>query len=147
MGRLDSAMRRSEKEHARDAEAVSVDRDLMDVRDMETEEFPSEVAGTDSTPVQLQTYPFPSEAADEQPLPPAPASVPVDTPRREEGRLLPSLKEQVNSELETKTVVDESMLPASREQYRRLAAALHQAQRTTGFKVAMIASAVAGEGK
>jgi protein-tyrosine kinase len=38
-------------------------------------------------------------------------------------------------------------MPASREQYRRLAAALHQAQRTSGFKVVMVASAVAGEGK
>ena len=42
---------------------------------------------------------------------------------------------------------DHDMMPASREQYRRLAAALHQAQRTTGFKVVMVASAVAGEGK
>ncbi len=36
---------------------------------------------------------------------------------------------------------------SSREQYRRLAAALHHAQEATGVKVVMIASAVAGEGK
>jgi len=57
------------------------------------------------------------------------------------------LRRQVNSSLATKTVVDETMMPASREQYRRLAAALHQAQRTNGFKVVMVVSAVAGEGK
>ncbi len=39
------------------------------------------------------------------------------------------------------------MSPASREQYRRLAAVLHDAQSTAGLKVVMIASAVAGEGK
>src|SRR6185436_18422081 len=58
-----------------------------------------------------------------------------------------ALRTQVNSALATKTVIDHQMMPASREQYRRLAAALHQAQRTTGFKVVMVASAVAGEGK
>ena len=63
------------------------------------------------------------------------------------GRLLPELRHQMNAELDTKTVVDEHMMPQSREQYRRLAAAFHQAQRSNGYKVAMIASAVAGEGK
>ena len=39
------------------------------------------------------------------------------------------------------------MSSASREQYRRLAAVLHDAQGTTGLQVVMVASAVAGEGK
>jgi capsular exopolysaccharide synthesis family protein len=39
------------------------------------------------------------------------------------------------------------MSPASREQYRRLAAILHDAHNTSGLKVIMVASAVAGEGK
>jgi receptor protein-tyrosine kinase len=39
------------------------------------------------------------------------------------------------------------MAPASREQYRRLAATLHRTQIATGLKVVMIGSAVAGEGK
>src|SRR6476661_7528340 len=47
----------------------------------------------------------------------------------------------------TWTDVGANMLPASREQYRRLAAALHHAQAATGVKVVMIASAVANEGK
>ena len=40
-----------------------------------------------------------------------------------------------------------AMPTASLEQYRRLAAALHQAHLNTGLRIIMIASAVAGEGK
>jgi protein-tyrosine kinase len=40
-----------------------------------------------------------------------------------------------------------NLSPASREQYRHLAATLHNAQTITGLKAIMIASAVAGEGK
>jgi protein-tyrosine kinase len=47
----------------------------------------------------------------------------------------------------TKLVGDERMLTTSREQYRRLAAALHHMQAINGLKVVLIASAVAGEGK
>ena len=39
------------------------------------------------------------------------------------------------------------MAHASREQYRRLAATLHQSQMASGLKVIMIASALSGEGK
>jgi capsular exopolysaccharide synthesis family protein len=46
-----------------------------------------------------------------------------------------------------KVVVDEHMAPAAREQYRRLATALHQAQAESGTKVVMIASSVPSEGK
>ena len=46
-----------------------------------------------------------------------------------------------------KLVGDDRMLTTSREQYRRLAATLHRIQATSGLKVVMIASAVAGEGK
>jgi protein-tyrosine kinase len=46
-----------------------------------------------------------------------------------------------------KTVTDPNLPPASREQYRHLAAALHNAQTASGLKAIMIASAVAGEGK
>jgi len=46
-----------------------------------------------------------------------------------------------------KIVVDDTMAPSSREQYRRLAASLHQAQTGSGVRVVMISSAVPGEGK
>jgi capsular exopolysaccharide synthesis family protein len=63
----------------------------------------------------------------------------------EEPRL--TLLERIDSRLAQKVVVDDRIMPASREQYRRLAAALHHAQAANGTKVVMIASAVSGEGK
>ncbi len=58
-----------------------------------------------------------------------------------------SLFEHMDARLAEKVVADTRMLPASREQYRRLAAVLHDAQNTSGLKVVMIASAMSGEGK
>jgi protein-tyrosine kinase len=46
-----------------------------------------------------------------------------------------------------KLLADPNVAPAAREQYRQLAATLHNAQTASGLKVIMIASAVAGEGK
>jgi protein-tyrosine kinase len=58
-----------------------------------------------------------------------------------------TLFERLAARLSKKVVVDQTMMPASREQYRRLAAALHQNQAASGLKVVMISSAVASEGK
>jgi len=58
-----------------------------------------------------------------------------------------ALFERIDARLNEKIVVDENMGAGSREQYRRLAAVLHDAQGTTGLQVVMVASAVAGEGK
>src|SRR5262249_35670679 len=44
-----------------------------------------------------------------------------------------ALVDHMDGSLREKVVVDANMLPASREQYRRLAAALHQAQAATGI--------------
>jgi capsular exopolysaccharide synthesis family protein len=52
-----------------------------------------------------------------------------------------------NQRYAAKVVIDHAMLASSREQYRRLAAALHHAREASGMQVVMIASAVAGEGK
>lgn len=57
------------------------------------------------------------------------------------------LMERIDAKLAEKIVVDQKTEPASREQYRRLAAWLHQGQAASGIKVVMIASAVPGEGK
>ena len=138
MGRLDNAMRRAADEAA--GKAVPELRQLMDVRDLPPAEFPSE-----DEPVSVAApppEPFEAESSRETVM----TGVDRDAPKSD-GRLLPDLRHQMNAELDTKTVVDEHMMPASREQYRRLAAAFHQAQRSNGYKVAMIASAVAGEGK
>ena len=138
MGRLDNAMRRAAEEASK-SKASTESRHLMDVRDLPPAEFPSEDTPGPSTPApepfEADRVPEPVMSAAHPGLPPA------------DGRMLPDLRHQVNAELETKTVVDSHMMPSSREQYRRLAAAFHQAQRSSGYKVAMIASAVAGEGK
>jgi len=57
------------------------------------------------------------------------------------------LFDRLDATLAQKIVVDQNIMPVSREQYRRLAATLHHAQEDTGLKVVMIASAVVGEGK
>jgi capsular exopolysaccharide synthesis family protein len=58
-----------------------------------------------------------------------------------------TLFERIDARLTEKIVIDDNMGTASREQYRRLAAVLHDAQSTTGLQVVMVCSAIAGEGK
>lgn len=134
MGRLDNAMRRAAEERGVKTSASTLDEQVV----VSEADFPSE-AGVSSAP----------RGPDEPDEPGAPGApvVPVSGPV-ELGPIAPgSLLQHVDSSLATKTVVDDTMMPASREQYRRLAAGLHQAQRANGFKVVMVASAVAGEGK
>ena len=72
-----------------------------------------------------------------RPAPPAPAPEVVATVAPQSFR----------SKIAGKIVGGVDMDPRSAEQYRRLAAALHQAQVERGVKKVMVASAVAGEGK
>jgi len=154
MGRLDNAMRRAAEETAAKANVG-----MLDVPERRADDFPSEDVTPASAPVVELT-----EADDPvaDPVIALPAEE-VQAPSPDEIRMpaattspaqLPSvdirsssLLSHVDASLATKTVVDDTMLPASREQYRRLAAALHQAQRANAIKVMMVASAVAGEGK
>jgi capsular exopolysaccharide synthesis family protein len=53
----------------------------------------------------------------------------------------------IDNRLAEKVIVDDAITPMSREQYRRLAGVLHDAQAERGLKVILVASAVAGEGK
>ena len=53
----------------------------------------------------------------------------------------------MDSRLTEKTVIDNRTDSMSREQYRRVAGVLHEAQRSAGLRVVMVASAVTGEGK
>ena len=76
-----------------------------------------------------------------EPAPPAPEP-PAMSPMFAELSL-----DGLGDGLACKVVVDHDMLPASREQYRRLAATLHQTQSSTGLKVVMVVSAAASEGK
>jgi capsular exopolysaccharide synthesis family protein len=77
----------------------------------------------------------------------APAADPVTPSGPSPSRVLPSLVERMTATLSRKVVIDRDTDPASKEQYRRLAASLHAAQATAHLKVVMVASAVASEGK
>jgi capsular exopolysaccharide synthesis family protein len=58
-----------------------------------------------------------------------------------------SVFQHIDNRLAEKVIVDDTIMPLSREQYRRLAGVLHDAQAERGLKVILVASAVAGEGK
>jgi capsular exopolysaccharide synthesis family protein len=106
--------------------------DIPDVSALSRTMFPIEMPDPRRPrPVPVQAVAAPER---EKPADPAPAAP---------GPLL----ERMAASVAQKVVVDRRVLPASREQYRRLAASLHHAQAAKGTKVVMIASAVPGEGK
>jgi capsular exopolysaccharide synthesis family protein len=77
----------------------------------------------------------------------APSEPPADTTGGTRTRPAKSLFERIDARLAEKVVVDADMSPVSREQYRRLAAVLHDAQGNNGLRVVMVTSAMPGEGK
>jgi capsular exopolysaccharide synthesis family protein len=135
MSRIDEALRRAAEEAA-DTEAdapvpapePASDRD---VSVLAREPFPVELATTARTSQRREQ----GQDREEEPAEPRPASQSEPLFERIAGRLA------------GKIVTDNNMSPLSREQYRRLAAVLHDAQATAGTRVVMMASAVAGEGK
>jgi len=142
MSRVDEALRRAaEAGHngthpGREAEPASlrVNGAQVDPVELAREPFPIEMTEVLEPALTAPTGQFQSEAMD---APTAPALLPDAAP----------LFERLDARLASKVVVDQNMLPASREQYRRLAATLHHHQSTSGLKVVMIASALVGEGK
>ncbi len=162
MGRVDEAMRRA-AETAKDGRTPveqPLDVRVIDPSSMTSDAFPVEVKREVAPEVPVTApindrvdqlrpsknghHPAADPAADAMLTLPAgdgpavPPAAPV---------VMPGLAEHLDSNLREKVVVDENMMPASREQYRRLAAALHNAQASTGVKVIMISSAVPDEGK
>ena len=69
-----------------------------------------------------------------------------DLPAQASASLVDSIEIHTGAVL-GKTVADSKLSALSREQYRQLAATLHNAQAENGLKAVMIASAVGGEGK
>ena len=146
MSRVDEAMRRA--------------ADLADEGTSREEgDSPSELQLQTEDVMDLAREPFPIEMAEKRaarvapthspPAPPTPFVVPAPEPPAilSEDPEPATLFERVDRSLAEKIVIDRSMQPTSREQYRRLAAALHHAQAERGLKVVMIASAAPGEGK
>jgi protein-tyrosine kinase len=105
---------------------------------------------------RLAREPFPIELTEHRRSRPVAPTAPVvslpdppERPKAEAGPLVPkpTLIDRIDERLRAKVVVGDRIVPSSREQYRRLAAALHHSQSAQGVKVVMIASAVSGEGK
>lgn len=152
MGRLDNAMRRAAEEAAKAKSGTfdTVEPELLDLPEekptVTTRTFgPISITPHAPAPKSAITESAPVNAVEPQsPAPPAQSpEVSVHLPAQPKTSLLA----HVDTRLATKVVVDDTMMPAAREQYRKLAAAMHQAQRANGFKVMMVASALASEGK
>jgi protein-tyrosine kinase len=140
MSRIDEAMRRAAGVGAVEPEPT------QGVEDLQPEEA-NEAAS-------LSREPYPVEAPERLARPPqaqgkARDEGSYDTAGQAETTAAPesTLFERLDARLTEKIVVDHNMSPASREQYRRLAAVLHDAHNTSGLRLIMVASAVAGEGK
>ena len=143
MSRIDEAMRRAAGETESSSNASGTLAAL-----------PTEEAGL---AVTLAEEAYPAEApAGRRPTPPAPEPAAPETPADSAYRTTEvggqkeqadSLFERLDTRLTEKLVIDQNMSAISREQYRRLAAVLHDAQGSSGLQVLMVASAVAGEGK
>lgn len=133
MSRIDEAMRRA-------AGAGAVEP----APEQTVEDLQAEGANEATT---LSREPYPGESIERREPEPRAQSEPGKAPEPVNPPLESTLFERLDARLTEKIVVDHNMSPASREQYRRLAAVLHDAHNTTGLRLIMVASAVAGEGK
>ncbi|NOT28700.1 MAG: CpsD/CapB family tyrosine-protein kinase [Acidobacteria bacterium] len=147
MSRVDEAMRRA-------AEGVREEKPSVDVLNpawehdaevLSREAFPEEeqdsddVAGGRTETPRSHQRPRPFEAP--------PIGVPTKLTFEEEESADHRSWERYAEGLVEKIVSDRRMPSVCREQYRRLAAVLHDSQATNGTQVVMVASALAGEGK
>ena len=119
MGRVDEAMRRAASEPAPEAPLGGTA-----IEELVAEPYAAETIADTATPI-----------------------VGPQPPRESSPSKSGVVFEHLSPLLSEKVVVDAMISPASREQYRRLAANLHHGQATAGLKVILIASAVPGEGK
>ena len=139
MSRIDEAMRRAAGEAEASPNPATTlaalpTEDPGDAVALAEEIYPAEVSDSRLTTARPAT---------DAPSGSAYSTTGGDAPKDQDG----SLFERLDARLTEKIVIDENMSAISREQYRRLAAVLHDAQGTTGLQVVMLASAIAGEGK
>ena len=145
MSRVDEARRRA-AELARESgvspvmETAGVNSmAATEIRELSAEPFPLEMPGRRTAGPAVA----PSTTAFAPVMEELPHSLPALPGVPKAG----SLFQRIDSSLAEKVVIDSNTMAGSREEYRRLAAALHHAQAARGLKVVMIASAVPGEGK
>lgn len=138
MGRVDEALRRAAEADDPPAGATSTSG-VIDTA------FPAELPAADEAHADVLPAEMPAAPglAFDNDLNPN-ADLPLGTVTGPTGEAAAAANV---ASMSTKLVGDERMLTSSREQYRRLAATLHHIQATSGLKVVLIASAVAGEGK
>jgi protein-tyrosine kinase len=162
MSRVYDAMRRKaeqQKGTVSQAEAASPWASPVGVEEDVLSELPAETIGTQPSPPELDEDPVarqelrptiaPPAAVRDQPSAPAPSAPAPSTPAPAAAprELSSPIFEHVDLRYKGKIVLDTTVSPQSREQYRRLAASLHHAQAVSGIKVVMVTSAMVGEGK
>jgi capsular exopolysaccharide synthesis family protein len=147
MSRVYDAIRRAAEEQE-DGRAATIE--MPPSVELPEETFPAEA------PTAAPREHAGASAATVTPIHAAPAAaaspVPVGSPApaSAETTIGPPASEtfdRIASVYEGKTVMEAEVSAQSREQYRRLAASLHQAQALNGTKVIMVTSALVGEGK
>jgi capsular exopolysaccharide synthesis family protein len=148
MSRIHEALRRAaEERHDDSADALdpttppSVDDDPVTA--LAREPFPVEIGSQrrKAAPTVVDGSVFTTTEATAHE--PARAEEPV----ARDAKPSPGIFERIDARLAEKVVADDRMSPISREQYRRIAGVLLDAQGNNGLRVVMVASAVPGEGK
>jgi capsular exopolysaccharide synthesis family protein len=137
MSRINEALRRAAEEGGQESGPASPAPDAQDLSVLAREPYPVEIGAARQGSASGSSSS--SSAADDDAR--------AEEPRTKRTRNREPLFERLDSRLAEKVVTDANMSALSREQYRRLASFLHDAQNTTGMRVVMVASAVAGEGK
>lgn len=156
MSRIDEALRRAAEQSTNDSDAVATAAPESlagtEIEKLAGEPFPVEL--TERRRLRATTpVPIGQTATTAQPPPPPRdadgGSTTGEARAQDDGATAAKsrLFERIDHKLAEKVVADQNMSPVSREQYRRLAAVLHDAQANSGLRVVMIASAVPGEGK
>lgn len=114
-----------------------------------------EANDADVDPIAGPAEPYPIEMPDRHTAPPDPAHAPLTVAARRPGHHTrdaaesqgTSVFDRVHPQVTEKVVVDRRMPAICREQYRRVAAVLHDAQAANRTQVILVTSALAGEGK
>lgn len=135
MSRIDEALRRAGKGGPEAPQATGA------LASLEAE------TGQDAVALAQEEYPAEAREAPRKAAPEPPRLTNFQTSGTDQERSESTLFERIDARLNEKVVIDQNMNAASREQYRRLAAVLHDAQSSANLQVVMVASAVAGEGK
>ena len=135
MSRIDEALRRAGKSGPESPPTTGA------LASLEAE------TGQDAVALAQEEYPAETREAPRTAVPEPPRLANVQPSDTGQERSESTLFERIDARLNEKVVIDQNMNAASREQYRRLAAVLHDAQSSTNLQVVMVASAVAGEGK